>query len=379
VRRNTRSFAPLRRLLALLHARNLEFVRDRKTLGWNLLMPFGIVFAFAFIFSGPDKPLFKVGVLTPQGVTLAQAKAAQLHPLLGTRFVDFYAPDNADAAVRKLARHQVDLLLDLRSTVSDKPVIADTTATTTVVGPLATSVALAPAHYWVNPDSPKGYITEQLLRLNDRTAIRNTVTGKAVSYVDWVLPGILGLNLMFSSVFGAGYVIVRYRKSGYLRRLRATPLTAFEFLSAQVLSRLLLVMTIAMLVFVPLTWIVGLHVAGSGLLLFALAALGALSLISLGLVVAAYVSSEELAGGLLNLCTWPMMLLSGVWYSLEGASPWLQRVAQALPLTHLLEGARAIMIDGAGIADIWPHMAILAGMVLVFLSVSAVGFKWRVE
>jgi ABC-type multidrug transport system permease subunit len=142
---------------------------------------------------------------------------------------------------------------------------------------------------------------------------------------------------------------------------------------------LLLVMTIATLVFVPLTWIVGLHVAGSGLLLFLLASLGALSLISLGLVVAAYVSSEELAGGLLNLCTWPMMLLSGVWYSLEGASPWLQRIAQGLPLTHLLDGARAIMIDGAGIAEVWPHLAILAGMVLVFLIVSAAGFKWRVE
>jgi ABC-2 type transport system permease protein len=364
--RNIRRFAPLRRLLALLHARNREFVRDRRTLGWNLLMPFGIVFAFAFIFSGPEKPLFKVGVLTPSGVTLAQAKAAHLHPLLSTRFVDFYTPDNADAAVRKLARHQVDLLLDLR------------TGGMTTEGAAAAD-ATAPAHYWVNPDSPKGYITEQLLRLNDRTAVRNTVTGKAVTYVDWVLPGILGLNLMFSSVFGAGYVIVRYRKSGYLRRLRATPLTAFEFLSAQVLSRLLLVMTIATLVFVPLTWIVGLHVAGSGLLLFLLASLGALSLISLGLVVAAYVSSEELAGGLLNLCTWPMMLLSGVWYSLEGSSPWLQRMAQALPLTHLLDGARAIMIDGAGIAEVWPHLAILAGMVLVFLVVSAAGFKWRVE
>lgn len=367
--RNTRRFAPLRRLLALLHARNLEFVRDRRTLGWNLLMPFGIVFAFAFIFSGPEKPLFKVGILTPQGVTLAQAKAANLHPLLGTRFVDFYIPDNADAAVRKLSRHQVDLLLDLRSMTPEK---SASTAT-------ATAIVTEPAHYWVNPDSPKGYITEQLLRLNDRTAVRNTVSGKAISYVDWVLPGILGLNLMFSSVFGAGYVIVRYRKSGYLRRLRATPLTAFEFLSAQVLSRLLLVMTIATLVFVPLTWIVGLQVAGSGLLLFLLASLGALSLISLGLVVAAYVSSEELAGGLLNLCTWPMMLLSGVWYSLEGSSAWLQRIAQALPLTHLLDGARAIMIDGAGIAEVWPHMAILAGMVLVFLGVSAAGFKWRVE
>jgi ABC-2 type transport system permease protein len=352
--RNTRRFASLRRLLALLHARNLEFVRDRKTMTWNLLMPFGIVFAFAVIFSGPEKPLFKVGILTPPGVTLAQAKATRLHPLLGTRFIEFYAPTDADAAVYKLSRHQVDLLLDLRASAR-------------------------PAHYWINPDSPKGYLTEQLLRLNDRAAVRNTVTGKAVSYIDWVLPGILGLNLMFSSVFGAGYVIVRYRKSGYLRRLRATPLTAFEFLSAQVLSRLLLVMTIATLVFVPLTWLVGLHVVGSGLLLFALAALGSLSLISLGLVVAAYVSSEELAGGLLNLCTWPMMLLSGVWYSLEGANPWLQRVAQALPLTHLLDGARAIMIDGAGLTQIWSHLAVLGAMTLAFLAISAAGFKWRVE
>ena len=352
--RNTRRFASLRRLLALLHARNLEFVRDRKTMTWNLLMPFGIVFAFTVIFSGPEKPLFKVGVLTPPGVTLAQAQTNHLHPMLGTRFVEFYTPADADVAVRKLARHQVDLLLDLRGSAP-------------------------PAHYWVNPDSPKGYLTEQLLRLNDRAAVRNTVTGKKVGYVDWVLPGILGLNLMFSSVFGAGYVIVRYRKSGYLRRLRATPLTAFEFLSAQVLSRLLLVMTIATLVFVPLTWLVGLNVVGSGLLLFALAALGSLSLISLGLVVAAYVSSEELAGGLLNLTTWPMMLLSGVWYSLEGANPWLQTVAQALPLTHLLEGARAIMIDGAGVADIWRHLVVLGAMTLAFLGISAAGFKWRVE
>ena len=374
--RTTRRFAPLRRLLALLHARNLEFVRDRKTLTWNLLMPFGIVFAFAFIFSGPEKPLFKVGILTPPGLTLAEAKASRLHPLLGTRFIEFYAPTDADAAVHKLERHQVDLLLDLRNS-SARATVGP--AGSTSASPSTPPMAATAAHYWVNPDSPKGYITEQLLRLNDRTAVRNTVSGKAVGYVDWVLPGILGLNLMFSSVFGAGYVIVRYRKSGYLRRLRATPLTAFEFLSAQVLSRLLLVMTIATLVFVPLTWMVGLQVAGSGLLLFALAALGSLSLISLGLVVAAYVSSEELAGGLLNLCTWPMMLLSGVWYSLEGANPWLQRIAQALPLTHLLDGARAIMIDGAGFAALWQHFAVLGAMVLVFLGVSAAGFKWRVE
>ena len=153
----TRPFAAVRRLFALLHARNLEFVRDRRTLTWNLLMPFGIVFAFAFIFSGPEKPLFKVGVLPPAGTTLAAARAQHLHPLLGTRYIEFDVPDDAPAAVGKLSRHQLDLLLDLRT-------------------------AGAPAHYWVNPDSPKGYITEKLLRVTDAAAIRNTATGKAVSY-----------------------------------------------------------------------------------------------------------------------------------------------------------------------------------------------------
>ena len=72
-----------------------------------------------------------------------------------------------------------------------------------------------------------------------------------------------------------------------------------------------------------------------------------------------------------------MMLLSGVWYSLEGANPWLQRIAQGLPLTHLLDGARAIMIDGAGWHGVWVHLAVLAGMTLAFLGISAAGFRWR--
>lgn len=344
--------AMLRRLYALWKARNLEFVRDRRSMAWSFLFPIGLIIAFLVIFSGPERPMFKIGILAPPGTTLVAAKAARLHPFLDTRFVDFYVPDSAEAAVHKLERHQVDLLLDLRT-------------------------AGAPPHYWVNTDAPKGYLAEKMLVAADATAVRNVVTGAAVRYVDWVLPGILGMNLMFSSVFGVGYAIIRYRKNGFLRQLRTTPLTAFEFLTAQVLSRLLLVMAIATLTFVPLSLLLHLRVEGSTLLLFLLASLASLSMISMGLVVAAYVTSEELAGGLLNFVTWPMMLLSGVWFSLEGASPWLQFTANLLPLTHLLDGARAIMLDGAGIAELWPHLVTLAVMSLVFLGIGAIGFKWR--
>jgi ABC-type multidrug transport system permease subunit len=105
--------------------------------------------------------------------------------------------------------------------------------------------------------------------------------------------------------------------------------------------------------------------------------LGALSLIALGLTIAARFSSDELVGGILNTLTWPMMLLSGVWFSLEGSPDWIRYVAQVFPLTHILDAARAVMIDGAGAAAIAPHLAYLAVTTLAFLAFGAWSFKWR--
>ena len=91
------------------------------------------------------------------------------------------------------------------------------------------------------------------------------------------------------------------------------------------------------------------------------------------------VDSEELAGGLLNLISWPMMLLSGVWFSLEGSHPLIQESAKLLPLTHLLDGARAVMLDGAGMTDVAGHALALVAMSALFLGLGAVLFRWRPE
>jgi ABC-type multidrug transport system permease subunit len=94
-------------------------------------------------------------------------------------------------------------------------------------------------------------------------------------------------------------------------------------------------------------------------------------------MVSARVSSEEFAGGLLNLLTWPMMFLSGVWFSLDGAPRWMQKAAEIFPLTQMLEGARSVMLDGAGILAIWPQLLSLAAMTVLFLALGAAGFKWK--
>jgi len=187
------------------------------------------------------------------------------------------------------------------------------------------------------------------------------------------------MNMMFSCLFGVGYVVLRYRKSGFLKRLYATPLTAFEFLSAQVLSRLGLILFVTAILYVGIGAIIGFRNAGSTLLLLLLAIIGALSMIALGLTIAARFASEELVGGLLNLLTWPMMLLSGIWFSLEGSPRWVQWVAHIFPLTHVLDAARAVMLDGAGLAQIAPHLLFLLATALAFLAFGAWSFRWRID
>lgn len=334
----------MRRLLAVLHARNLEFVRDRSTLMFAVVLPMLLVIGMAVVFGGPPRPLFKVGVLGPRVDPAA-------HPFLREHYVQFVAQPVRATALAKLAHQQIDLLIDLR----DPPV------------------------YWVNTDSPKGYVAERLLRAAAPDARREPVTGQAIRYVDWLFPGVLGMNMMFGCLFGVGYVVLRYRKSGFLKRLNATPLTAFEFLGAQVLSRLGLTLAVTALLYFSLRAVIGFHCAGSGALLALLAALGALSMIALGLTVAARFSSEEVVGGVLNLLTWPMMLLSGVWFSLEGSPRWVQWIANAFPLTHLLDGARGVMLDGADAVQVAPHLAYLALTTLVFLAFGAWSFRWRVD
>ena len=336
----------LGRIYAIFMARNLEFLRDRGTLAWNIVLPVVLMFGLAFAFSGDGRDEYTVGVLQ-QGDVLDRSA----HPFLDTRFVNFVVLDNDDEAFRKVERHQLDLLVEF----GDSP------------------------HYWVNPESPKGYFAERLLLQadSDGAMIKAQISGEAIRYVDWVLPGILGMNMMFSCLFGVGYVVVRYRKNGFLKRLRATPLRPVEFILAQIASRMVLIMAITIFVYTGTHLLLDTRMEGNYVTLLLIATIGAVSMVSLGLVVAARVTSEELAGGLLNMINWPMMLLSGVWFSLEGAGPVLQAMAQLFPLTHVLDSARAVMLDGATMIDVVPGLTVLVLMSTVFLGLGARFFRWN--
>ena len=332
----------LRRFLAVLSARNREFMRDHMALSWNIVLPVLIVMGFAFAFTSDNRDLFKVGF---QG---GHEDAAGLAQFFATRHIRFLPTEDLDRAVTKVKRHQLDMLLDIPG-----------------------------QRYWINETSANGYILERLLTASGAPLRKQTVSGDEIRYVDWLIPGVLGMNIMFSSLFGVGFVIVRYRKNGVLKRLMATPLTPLEFLSAQVVSRLWLIVLVSVLVYTGTNLFVDFRMYGSYLTLLLVLVLGTLSMISLGLIVAARMTNEEAANGLLNLISWPMILLCGVWFSLEGSPVLVQQFAQLLPLTHIVDAARAVMIDGAGLAAISHHLLILGLMTTLFMTIGAKGFRWE--
>ena len=335
----------MKKFLAVLHARNMEFLRDRSALVWNLAMPFLLVFGLAFTFSGGNKDVYKIGIVG------GMDRMTVVAPVLkSTEHLAFVLYDDRNKGIDKVKHHQMDMLID----VSDTP------------------------KYWVNSSSPNGYLLERIIwGTEGKQFERQAVEGAEIRYVDWFLPGILGMNMMFACLFGVGFVIVRYRKNGFLKRLKATPLGAFQFLFAQLISRLLLVMVITTIVYTGCNIFINFNMQGSYWDLLLVNTLGAMSLISIGLLIAARTASEEFAGGILNIMTWPMMLLSGAWFSLEGATGWVQSVAQIFPLTHMISTTRAIMNEGATLSQVIPDVWFLAVISVVILTIGAYIFKWE--
>ena len=334
------------RIYALFVARNTEFFRDRSALAWSVLLPVLIIIGFAYAFTEENPEKFKVALITSSQNTIANDR------FKSTRFVKFIEVSDIESSLGKIERHQVDLLFDANT-----------------------------LNYWVNQTSPNGYIVEKLLIAafadSGQVLKRNLLQGDAVRYLDWVIPGVIAMNMMWGALFGIGYVIVRYRKMGVLKRIRATPVTPVEFLTAQIMSRLWLLLVLNVLIYIGMDYFVDFRMNGSYIDLFIVFTLGCICLICCGLVIAARISSEEVANGLLNLISWPMMFLSGIWFSLEGAHPWMQKFALILPLTHVTDAAREIMIDGAGLTQIADHLLVLGLSSVVLLAIGAKIFRWE--
>jgi ABC-2 type transport system permease protein len=196
-------------------------------------------------------------------------------------------------------------------------------------------------------------------------------------YIDFLIPGLLGMNLMGSGIWGLGFAIVDARRKKLLKRLIATPMSRAQYLGSFLLSRLslLLIEVLALLGFGAFVFGVPLRGPLSHLALICI--ISSLSFSALGLLIASRAQTIEAASGLMNFVMLPMWILSGVFFSAQRFPTMLQPVINALPLTAAINALRANMLQGAGLSQVAVELATLAAWLVVCFIVALKLFRWR--
>jgi ABC-type multidrug transport system permease subunit len=213
-------------------------------------------------------------------------------------------------------------------------------------------------------------------RLDPTRVTDEHVTEPGARYIDFLVPGLLGMTLMSSSMWGIGYVIVELRTKKLVKRMLATPMRKGDFLLSFVVMRALFVL-IEVPVLVAFGWLAfDVRVVGSVLLVLAVSLLGALAFAGLGLLVASRAQNTQTVGGLMNLVMMPMFVGSGVFFSSANFPEAVQPVLRALPLTALNDALRAVINEGAGAGAIARPMVILGLCGVLSFAAALKLFRW---
>ena len=196
-------------------------------------------------------------------------------------------------------------------------------------------------------------------------------------YIDFLLPGMIGMGLMGGGLWGVGFVVVDMRVRKLLKRFLATPMRRSDFMLAVMLSRLLFTLAdvVILLLFGYLAF--GVRCEGSYLDLTLAVLLGGFSFAGVGLLVASRAQTIETVSGLMNLVMLPMWILSGVFFSSERFPEAVQPIINLLPLTALNQLLRGIMLEGQSLLKLWPQIAILAAYGAATFAIALRIFRWK--
>ncbi len=349
-------------LWQLTLARFREFTREPEAVFWTFVFPLLLAggLAIAFRDKAPEQAIVAT-VAAPVG-------------------------DSAAAFVGDALRAAA---ADSNAVLTTREIPADSIADVLRTGTAALVVVPQPGggvEYRFDPARPESraarQITDDLLqRARGRTDPVPTrdasISERGSRYIDFFVPGLLAMNIMGSSIWSLAFAIVTQRKQKLLKRLVATPMSRLEYLLSFVLSRLLFLgLEIAVLLGFGL-WVLDVPIRGSITLLVLVAFIGAAAFGAIGLLVSSRARTVEGVSGLTNFVMLPMWIFSGVFFSASNFPSAIQPVVQALPLTALVNGLRAIMLQGADFAAVLPQVGVLAVYLVVCLGVALRVFRWQ--
>ena len=200
-----------------------------------------------------------------------------------------------------------------------------------------------------------------------------TETLKPISYF---VPSMLGLSVMQVGIFAA-IPLVADREKLILKRLAATPLRRWQLVGSNVLMRLLIALVQTAIIVTVGALAFGVEIVGSLVLTVGFVALGAVTFLALGYVIASFASTEDAANGMTSIIQFPMMFLSGSFFQIDEMPEFLRGIARIIPLTYLSDALRQVMVGGAAFAPLWMCAAVLAGWLVVCFGIAAAKFRWQ--
>ena len=244
----------------------------------------------------------------------------------------------------------------------------------------------SPPTYRYDPARPESRLTRLLV---DRaltaaaghappwTARTEEVATPGSRYIDWLVPGLLGMNIMGTSMWNIGFGIVVARSRKLLKRMVATPMRRSHFLASLVISRLafLGIEMLALLAFAR--WVFGVGNAGGLAALVVVALAGALAFGGIGLLTASRAGTIEGVSGIMNVVMVPMWICSGVFFAVTNFPDAAQPVIRLLPLTALIDALRGVMLNGHPLTGVGPELALLAGWGAATFALALRIFRWQ--
>jgi ABC-2 type transport system permease protein len=212
----------------------------------------------------------------------------------------------------------------------------------------------------------------------DSTPVRDQLVSEPGSrYIDFLIPGLLGFNLMSSGLWGVGFVIVEMRVRKLIKRMMATPMSKRHFLLSFVLVRGAFLLGELPVLLGFAHWVFDVPVRGSLPLILGLCVLGSLMFAGMGLLIGSRAQNTHTVAGLVNLTTFPMLVTSGVFFSAARFPDAFQPIIKLLPLTALIDAIRTVMLDGAGVAAVSSQIGIMLAWGLTSFAVALLMFRWQ--
>ena len=339
-------------LFELIRARLLEIAREPEAIFWVFFFPIGMALALGFAFRDKAPEPVSVGI-TGRAQTSVLREALTRSALLKPQVFSSIEEGRAALRVGKIA-----LLVE-----NGSPIV-----------------------YWYDPTRPDSRLAkfevdhalQGAAGRKDPVAVRDElVREKGSRYIDFLLPGLLGLNLLSTSVWGISYSIVNARLKKTLKLMTATPMRRSDYLLAQMLSRFALLALEAAVIVVFGLLVFQVPLRGSFSAFVLLCAVCGLSFTGLGLLCGSRVQTIEGVNGLINLILVPMWLFSGVFFSPDRFPKALHGPIQALPLTAANDALRAVMLEGRGLSTLAPQIAVLAVWGIISYAIALKIFRWQ--